>query len=199
MNLEETMSTAVYTQVASRPYTRRVAPLVSPETRQLMSLGQQRGWNFRVLMKAPMLKEPKRMGDWLAVPAHQDDSHLPDHAMERVKAIFEAGIRPVGFVMVHEVPKMLPAPAQAEPTTWRMPALPENTRSTLKKAGTALFTAAFGLLAITGVVVAAFVALVVAAAVILPLAFLAAAVSIDPILVAVTEDGLWVEVDRWDV
>ena len=146
-----------------------------------------------------MLDQPKRVGDWLAVPAHQDTTPLPHHAIERVQAIFEAGIRPVGFVMVHEAPKLLPAPAQAEPTTWQMPTLPENVRSTLKTVGTTLVTAAAGLLAITGVAIAVIAALVVAAAVFIPVAFLAAAVSIDPILVAVTEDGYWIEIDRWDV
>ena len=193
------MITSNNRRTAARSFTGRVANLVSPETRQLMTLGRERRWNFTVLGQAPMLREPKRMGDWLLVPAHQDDSHLPEHALERVKAIFAAGIRPVGFVMVHEAPKLLPAPAPAEPTTWQRPTLPENVRSTLKKVGTAMVTAAAGLFVITGVAIAAMAVLVAAAAVLLPLAMVAAIVTVDPILVAVTEDGYWIEIDRWDV
>ena len=181
-----------------------IATRSSPETRELLALGRQQGWNFAVLGQAPMLDKPVRFGDWLLIPAHKDTSDVPARALERVQAIFAAGLRPQGFVMVHEAPKLLPPPAGYEPPapaplTLRMPVLPEQVRSTVKVVSGAIAALGMGLAAIMGVVVVAIAAIAAAAVVLIPLAFVAAIVAVDPILVAVTEDGYWIEIDRWDV
>lgn len=177
---------------------RTVDTAISLETQNLLSLGWARGWDFAVLGKAPMPKEAVWLGDWLLVPAQEDTSEIPPRALDRVQTIFEVGLRPQGFVVVHEAPKLLPAPAGSEMQSLRLPGIPTHIRSTLKKVGTGLGALAVAAGAVVGVVAMALVALMAAAALLVPFA-LVAAVSIDPILIAVTEDGYWVEIDRWDV
>jgi hypothetical protein len=127
-----------------------------------------------------MIEEPVRLGNWLLMPAQQDSTVIPPRAMSRIRAIFDAGLRPRGFVVVHEAPMFLKAPAapQAEPKT-----LPRTISS---PEGTGDFAAALGK------------GLSALASVIFPMMMLAAVAVVDPILVAVTEDGHWVEIDRWD-
>lgn len=176
----------------------RVSAAASVETQELMALGTARGWDFRVLGQAPLPEEPVRLGDWLLVPAHQDSSPIPPRALARLRAIFEVGLRPKGFVLVHEAPKLLPAPAQAPPESWRVPLLPPHVTSVLKRAGTVAGAAVLGVAALTGALVLALVAVLVVAVALVPLALVAGAVMVDPILVAVTEDGYWIEIDRWE-
>jgi len=157
------------------------------QTKQLLALGQENRWPIQVLGKAPMLKQPIRIQDWLLVPSTMDSTSLPDQAIQRIKALYEAGIRPQGFVMVHEAPLQLPSPTPMEK--------PKVDKQLLKKIG----GAAIGLAAITGSLVAAVGVAIVGGLLILPAGLLAAAVIIDPILVAVMPDDSWVEIDRWDV
>jgi hypothetical protein len=171
----------------------------------LLTLGRENGWDFEVLGRAPMLPEPVRVGDWMLVPAHEDSTLLPDHTMRRLQAVFEAGIRPEGFVLAHEVTQLLPAPAGSEqPVTpgrseLRLPGLSPELRDKMKVAAGALGTVALGTLVVAGVVVVAAVALAAAAALAVPAAMATGAVVVDPILIAVTSDGYWIEIDRWDV
>jgi len=157
------------------------------QTKQLLALGQENRWPIQVLGKAPMLKQPIRIQDWLLVPSTMDSTSLPDQAIQRIKALYEAGIRPQGFVMVHEAPLQLKAPTSPEK--------PKVDKQLLKKIG----GAAIGLAAITGSLVAAVGVAIVGGLLILPAGLLAAAVIIDPILVAVMPDDSWVEIDRWDI
>jgi hypothetical protein len=137
------------------------------------------------------------LGDWLIVPVEQDSSPVPDRALRRVQDIFAAGIRPKGFVLVHEAPKLLSAPPAEQSQGLRMSALPDWLRSGLKVTGTGLGVAGLALVAIPGLVVLAVAALSLAAMVMAPALLVVGAVVVDPILVAVTEDGYWVEIDRW--
>ena len=156
---------------------------ISPEASQLVTLGRRHRWPFQVLGQAPMLQETVRLGDWLLVPAQQDSSAIPARSLERVQAIFGAGLRPQGFVLVHEAPKLLKAPVVAKEKPIAQPdvsasILPNSTLDIATALGTGL--AAF-------------------ASMILPMLFMVAAVALaDPILVAVTEDGWWIEIDRWN-
>ena len=45
--------------------------LVSPETIELVTFGERRGWEPRVLGRAPLPQSPVRVGEWLIVPAEQ--------------------------------------------------------------------------------------------------------------------------------
>ena len=77
---------------------------------QLLALGRKQGWRFGYLGRAPMLTGPFRVRDWLLVPAHLDNSPLPESAWRRVQAIYAAGIEPAGWVVAHEAPLLLAAP-----------------------------------------------------------------------------------------
>jgi hypothetical protein len=162
-------------------------PVLGHQTKQLLTLGQENRWPMQVLGKAPMLKQPVRIQDWLLVPSTMDSTSLPDQAIQRIKALYEAGIRPQGFVMVHEAPLQLKAPTVQEK--------PKVDKQLLGKIG----GAAIGLGAITGSLVAAVGIAIIGGLLILPAGLLAAAVIIDPILVAVMPDNSWVEIDRWDI
>jgi len=153
------------------------------ESRGLLTLGRQRNWDFNILGQAPLPRQPIHLQDWLIVPAHQDSSHIPARALERIQAIFEVGLRPKGFVIVHEAPKLLPAPEviEAEPV-----AVPTNSPS-IKP----WITGLLGATAIAASIAAA------AASMIVPATLAVGAVLVDPILVAVTEDDTWIEIDRW--
>jgi hypothetical protein len=155
-------------------------------TKQLLTLGREEGWPFRILGQAPMLTEPMRIQDWFLVPALEDSTPLPDATMERLYAIYGNSIHPQGFVLVHEAPLRLTSPVQ------------EKTKPTktvdFKKIG----GAALGFAALTGSVLAGAAIAVVGGLLILPAGLIAAAVIIDPILVAVMPDNTWVEIDRWD-
>jgi hypothetical protein len=80
---------------------------LSGETRQFIALGRQYHWGFRILGQAPIPEEPVWLGDWLLVPAQINSSTIPERTLERIDTIFASGIRPQGFVMVHEAPKVL--------------------------------------------------------------------------------------------
>ena len=179
--------------------------LAYPETRRLMTVGRQHGWDVRVLGQAPMPTQPIWLPEHVIVPAHQDTSDIPDHAMEKLNIIFAEGLRPKGFVVVHETPKLLPAPEQPgqeeaeEPDPAQLPSFPlEGVKTGLKVVAVGLVAVA--LLATVVVAVALVVAAVIAiaAALVIPAAAVTA-IAVDPILIAITEDDYWIEVDRWDV
>lgn len=191
------MSISSQAKTISTSFVERVAPVASQEARQLVLLGRQKGWDCAVLGRAPFPSEPVRLGDWLIVPAHQDSSQVPARALARVQAIFAAGARPKGFVMVHEAPKLLPAPVDSGPSTLPMSAVPDRLKSALRVASTALGALATVLVATTGLAILALAALTLAAVLAVPALLAVGAVVVDPILVAVTEDGYWIEIDRW--
>lgn len=163
-----------------------VKPSTSPQAVALLEVGQAFNGEFAFLGCAPMPTMPVRVGDWLIAPAQQDSSPIPARTLKRVQAIYEAGLRPQGFVLVHESPPLLTAPHRPEsmPTTktWQVPQLSPQVKSVLlttAKAlgGLALLSALFplGMLLVMG----------------------AAVTAVDPILIAVTDDNEWIEIDRW--
>ena len=170
-------------------YDPRKVPVFSLEndTNQLMNLGDRRGWDCAVLGRAPLPTNAFQLGEWWIVPAHQDTSVIPPRAMQRIQTLFEVGIRPKGFVIVHEAPKILTGPVEE-------PAEPARQLPDLKTAGKDLAIGAVGLAGFGLLLVAA----AAAAAIAIPAALLAGAVMIDPILIAVMEDDTWIEIDRWD-
>lgn len=130
-----------------------------------------------------MLEEPVRLKDWLLVPAHQDTSHIPPRAMNRVHSLFASGFRPQGFVVVHEAPMALPAGKQ----------IPKP--SPLPVGNIEFDDAASGVGKAIGAL-AAFAAVATGLALMSGLAVGLAV--LDPILIAVTQDSYWVEIDRWN-
>jgi len=172
----------------------RIIPLVDPETQSLLALGREQDWDFNILGQAPLPDQPVRLGDWLVVPAHQDSSQVPARALERVQAIYEAGIRPKGFLLVHEAPLALPAP---ETETVQIPQIPTFPRINRKMIVIAIAVLIFGLIILPATVAVIAAALTATASLAAPAALVVGAAILDPILVAVTEDGYWVEIDRW--
>ena len=161
--------------------------ILGAQTKQLLTIGEQNKWDCQIIGQAPMLTKTVRVRDYLLVPAQFDSTPLPDHAMERVRCLFEAGIRPQGFVLVHEAPLQLKAPKPVEKSKVK--------KDNLGKIG----GAALGLGVLTGSLVAAVGVVILGSLLILPAGLLAAAVIIDPILIAVMPDDSWVEIDRWDI
>lgn len=155
------------------------------ESRRLLELGQQRGWQFILLGQAPLPERPVRLGYWLIVPAMEDSSEIPDRAMKRIQAIFAAGLRPKGFVLVHEAPKLLPGSISDQDQKFKLP-LPD------KEQLAGILGVAVSAIAVISTLIVSSLATLTAGT-----GLLAAAVLLDPILVAVTEDDLWVEIDRW--
>ena len=130
---------------------------------QLLDLGRRQNWLFAYLGKAPMLTRPKRVGNWLLVPAQLDSSPLPESAWQRIQTIYAEGIQPAGWVVIHEAPLLLPAPDDK----------PKNVPPL------------YGRLAVLGGLASLLGYLIWMG------------VLIDPILVAVTPAGDWIEIDRW--
>ena len=84
--------------------------LMTTQAAELLALGRKQCWRFGYLGRAPMLTGSFRVRDWLLVPAHLDNSPLPESAWQRVQAIYAAGIKPAGWVVAHEAPLLLAAP-----------------------------------------------------------------------------------------
>lgn len=150
---------------------------------ELFELARNEFWNFSVLGQAPFPTQSIRLKDWLIIPTEQDTSQIPPRAMARVHAIFDAGIRPKGFVIVHEAPMLLPAPKEDE----------HNFLETIdwEKIRVA---SSHGLLAVAKVVGAIATGIIWTVSAMLSVGLGA----MDPILIAVTEDDYWIEIDRWD-
>ncbi|MGD8457501.1 MAG: hypothetical protein PVF83_14055 [Anaerolineales bacterium] len=187
------MDTQTQTKKTLNPFHRWIVLKTSEETQKIITFCKQKGWDTAYLGKAPLPHLPARKGDWLIVPAHLDTSALPERAMARIRSIYTAGFRPQGFVLVHEAPKLLPAniterPDQT-PASVIAPEVILKIRSTLKIFGGALGTIALA----TGAVALAILAL----SILLPVFLITVAVVIDPILVVVTKDNNWIEIDRW--
>ena len=137
---------------------------LSTQATQLLALGRQRGWSFTHLGNAPLPDRPVYIGDWMLVPAQQDTNPIPKHTQERVKAVYASGIRPAGWVVVHDAPPLLAPPEIQRPP---VPAI-------------------WKYLAVMGGLAALLVTYLGVAALL-----------VDPILVAVTPAGDWIEIDRW--
>ena len=157
---------------------RPVDCITEGQVHELIALGDLMGWQTQVIGKAPMLHAPVRLQEWLLVPAHQDDTTLSSRTMHRIRTIYTQGLRPQGFVVVHEAPMQLTAPK---------PVVEEKSPMEWEGVGKTV-----------GVIAKVMGALLLGS-MLLPFGLLAGLVMLDPILVAVTEDGYWIEIDRWQV
>lgn len=157
------------------------------DTQRLLIVAQENHWAMQVLGKAPMIHQPVRVKKWLLVPATMDSTALPDKTMQRLHIIYDEGIRPQGFVMVHEAPMQLKGPTTPQKSNLD--------KEVLRKIGGAVL--ALGVL--SGSLVFAAGIVILGGLLILPAGLLAAAALIDPILVAVMPDNTWVEIDRWEI
>ena len=158
---------------------------ISPETQQVIALGEREGWHSAFLGRAQLPSEPVHLENWLIVPAAQDSSELPLRTYRRVQTLFANGIRPQGFVVVHETPRLLgrssrePEPA-ARRTAPRFQGNSETGSSVTQTLLSAVTKAVVGSLPFLFGTIALGMAM------------------IDPIVAAVMEDGSWIEIDRWE-
>lgn len=179
----ETQMTPVWQKASLSVQTR---PIGKPELK-LMEVGQVHHWPFRVVGMAPVPTEPVFVNGWWLVPVTQDECHIPARALGRVRAIYEAGIRPKAFVIAHEAPKLLNAPVGApEVSRFEFYAgqLAQHSAAAARVAGKVLITLVPIVMAGVGLTVMMAVGL-------------AGAVLTDPCLLAVTEDDVWVQIDYW--
>ena len=149
------------------------------------TLGEREGWHFSLLGQAQLPEESVHLENWLIVPAGQDSSEIPLRTYQRIQTLFANGIRPQGFVVVHEAPKLLGQPKKEPDPLSRQKASPFQ-----QNADPVLSTAQALLSAVTKAVVGS-----------LPFLFGTIAMGIamlDPIVVAVMADGSWIEIDRWE-
>jgi hypothetical protein len=181
-----------------QPVRQLAARRISSEAADILDLSAQQHWNARVLGRAPIPRSPIRARDWLFVPLEVDGSAIPRRALNRVQAMYEAGIRPQGFVIIHEAPPYLPAGTGETQQSTEPTVSQSSTAATSLTAG--LVAAALLLIVMplaAAVVIGALITL--AAAVFVPVAAvgIATAVLVDPMLIAVTEDGYWIVIDEW--
>jgi hypothetical protein len=180
--------------------TQKETDSTSPEIREFLRLVQKKGWQSQILGQAPLPTEPVRLGNWLIVPAEQDSSKIPDRALERIQTLFHSGLRPKGFVLVHEAPKLLPFPRGDDTEKdFQIHAFPSNFTTKLKKIGLWIGAALLGIALLTSLALVIAIAIGAALMLLVPAAMVTGAVALDPILVAVTEDNFWIEIDRWDI
>lgn len=170
---------------------------VLEQERKFMELSHELKWGTRILGIAPIPEAPVFVKDSMIVPSGQDNSPIPDRAMERVKAMYARGIYPKAFLVVHEAPQELAAPANAPKGSllefW------------IKRLG----SASLPIIKVAGIMIAAVVIPAVVAVFgigLLAMVGLATAVMVDPALIAAIEiEGdeqgrcLWLLVDNWVV
>lgn len=157
-------------------------------TQNLVTLSMQEGWVFRILGIAPMPTEEIRLSKWAILPAHLDTSAIPSHALERVQAIYAEGIRPKGFVLVHELPNEIPS---GVPDVVEGEFVIRRSQEITIDLGKVID---FSVKAVGAVAVAA----AAVAGVVLPAMFaVGSTLLLDPMLIAVTEHNVWVEIDFW--
>jgi len=145
----------------------------------LIDFGKYRGWEFVFLGKEPVPEKPVRKGDWVAVPPEMDNTPYPNNVYEKMLAIQAANLEPKLFLLVHYDPEkpreMEVAPPKVLPATQSEP---KDSKLGLGSLFVAAGAFAVGIKVLFGLLAAAM--------------FL-----VDPILVAITEDDEWVEIDRW--
>lgn len=159
------------------------AVVAQQSSAELFTFGERQGWHVRVLGKAPMIKEHIHLQDWLMVPAHQDDTTLPPRAMQRVQRLYASGIPIQGLVLVHEAPKLLADPGPEASAK-------EDLKPSVPTVGSN--NSLFSVFASLGSIMAVFGTVFLSM-----LGMAAGALVLDPILIAVTEDNTWIEIDRW--
>jgi hypothetical protein len=164
---------------------------LSTQSGQMLSLGRRNGWGFQHLGYAELPERPVRLQDWLLVPANQDSTPVPPRTLERIKSIYAAGYKPRGFVVVHEAPKAFQAPRPEQSATRMLP-MPAVSQVISNSAPAFNASNPSGIADGLASIISAF------ASMIFPMLFIGL-LALDPIVVAVMEDGSWIEIDRWDV
>lgn len=167
-------------------------------------LGAPIDFPVRVLGRSRAPIVARRLGEWWVEPVSAR-TRLPSRARGRLQVLLSAGVQIKAVVLFHEIPGVARRRSTWESLVvhvnlWLQQESPivveqalEALASTLKKHAPVLGR----LLLSGGTAVLTGIALVALAAVLAAPAVIGVALS-DPCLVVVTEDGYWIEVDRWD-
>ena len=145
---------------------------------------------------------PQRVGRWWLQPISTAEG-LPERATSRLAALARAGVRPKAVVLFHEIPKaeQLSSPTPGVGTLlggakgW----LDRNGRHAAETASrmTARYTPIAGKVLLQLSLAALVAAGAIIAGLLTLLGMAIAAAATDPCLVIVTQEGDWLEVDRW--
>jgi len=157
------------------------------QTRQVLNLGQRNGWDFQVMGVAELPQRPVHLENWVIIPAQEDHTPVPPRTLQRIQSIYAAGLRPQGFVVVHEAPRQLTAPGRQTPVRNNGSA-PQPRNEVRGRESSSLVLG--GIAAVIGTLLEILVTIVFPA-------LMLGLVALDPIVIAVMEDNTWVEIDRW--
>lgn len=140
--------------------------LITYEARKAVQIGYENHWRFRVVGTGELPKNSYYKDEWVFVPVE-----APQIAHDRLETLKRSGIRFKGFVIAHEAPRVLTAPAT-------IPKKPDfKNKDIVPDVGTMVRDLAMGLLFVFSVVFQA--------------------VLLDPALIVILEDGTWLEVMTW--
>ncbi len=147
--------------------------IISPEARKAIAVGEKRHWKFRVVGLGEIPDSPAYKDQWWFLPNAE-----PMHGKDRLEALKRAGVKMKGIVVAHEAPRLLPAPEAVSNAPTENGADLDRSIPATDSLGTLAEGLAMGLILLVGV------------------AFQAMA-AVDPALIAVLEDGTWLEVCTW--
>ena len=190
-------------RTTSHPITSRPSP--APGSRHLATIEQvSRALDFPIRIvghsQAPIV--PQRVGAWW-LELYQPGTALPSRARQRLEAVLAAGVQPKAIVVFHEIPTADPVAQRPLSVTgqkaialarWAQQEAPvalSRGATVARRYAPVVGRAAGKIALITAQVlgVAALTTLVIAGQIL--------SAVVDPCLVVVTEDGDWVEIDRW--
>jgi len=139
--------------------------LISYEARKAVQVGYDNHWRFRVVGQGDVPERSYYKKEWV-----YEAVEAPQKGLDRIETLRRSGISIKGFVVAHEAPKLLTAPAPKKDFKNTTPVI-------LPDIGKVVSSLAMGLLW--------FMALIFQVAL------------LDPALIVVLEDGTWLEVMTW--
>lgn len=141
--------------------------LISSDARKAVQVGYENHWRFRVVGQGNVPEKSFYKDEWVFVPVA-----APTMAQDRLDTLKRSGIRFKGFVVAHEAPRLLTAPAPKKHDF-------KNSQTETILPDASIF---FGKL-LQGLFF--FIGLLFQVAL------------LDPALIVILEDGSWLEVMTW--
>jgi hypothetical protein len=141
--------------------------IISYDARKAVQVGYDNHWRFRVVGQGEVPAESFYRDEWVFEPIK-----APQVAQDRIEKLKQSGIRFKGFVIAHEAPRLLSAPAPKKND------FKNNQTSGILPDAEALF----------GNLLKGFLFF---------LTFVFQVALLDPALIVVLEDGTWLEVMTW--
>lgn len=186
----------------------RLRPLLMnrlcPQAETVLKVGDDYRWEFRLMGKGPALSDTWIIPGWqiVAVDTNNPTSY-PASTLEKVQAVNKAGVLPKKWLIANEYLHLLSGSATARSPwqRWRRQLIEATTtpsKTVVQVIYGAVLVALLSLIFLPILFSLLVVALLVVALVIGAVVVGGAADFDHPVLVAVTDDNFWVEVDRWE-